>query len=210
MEEATKKALIHLNAGLDEVEITVLSEGDASDPDAGVRIQARLRRPENNRDSAVVQKARSILQDLLDKMGIEATVVIQTPVNALDEEGEVNPVILNIEGGDPGLLIGRRGQTIDSLQYLLRLILARKTQSKIPIMVDAENYRQHRHEDLRILALNVATQVKATKASIRLEPMSAFERRIIHLTLANDPDVFTESTGEGENRKVVVMPRIRR
>jgi spoIIIJ-associated protein len=77
-------------------------------------------------------------------------------------------------------------------------------------MIDVENYRQRRFDDLKTLALNVASQVKSRKTSIRLEPMSAFERRIIHLTLANDPDVTTESMGEGESRKVVVLPKLKR
>jgi len=80
----------------------------------------------------------------------------------------------------------------------------------MPIMIDVQDYRQQRYEDLRTLAMNVASQVKTRKTSFRLEPMSAFERRIIHLTLANDPDVITESTGEGETRKVVVLPKVKR
>lgn len=212
VEEATKKALIHLNAGLDEVEITVLNEGNTYDKagDEEVRIRAVLKKQGISQDSVAVNKAREILQELLEKMGIQAKVDIQTPIAALGEDGEVNPVVLNITGAEPGELIGRRGQTIDALQYLLRLILSRKIQSKVSIMVDADNYRKRRYEDLKILALNVASQVKAMKTSIKLEPMSAFERRIIHLALANDPEVVTESMGEGESRKVVVMPKNKR
>ena len=128
---------------------------------------------------------------------------------SLNEEGESNPVIFNITGDDLGILIGRRGQTLDALQYLVRLITSRQTKSKTPIMIDVENYKQRRYEDLRTLALNVAAQVKARRSSFRLEPMPAFERRIIHLTLANDPDVTTESIGEGEARKVVVLPKVK-
>jgi spoIIIJ-associated protein len=77
-------------------------------------------------------------------------------------------------------------------------------------MIDVENYKQRRFDDLKAMALNVADQVKSRKSSVRLEPMSAYERRIIHMTLANDPDILTESTGEGESRKVVVFPKSRR
>jgi len=125
-------------------------------------------------------------------------------------EEEVQPLVFNVAGDDLGILIGRRGQTIDALQYLVRLISSRQSRSKIPIIVDVENYKQHRYESLRVLALNVAAQVKARRTSFRLEPMPAFERRIIHLTLANDPDVTTESIGEGEARKVVVEPKIKK
>jgi len=90
------------------------------------------------------------------------------------------------------------------------LIVSKQAISKTPILIDVENYKQRRYEDLRTLALNVASQVKANKSSFRLEPMPAFERRIVHLTLADDPDVVTESIGEGESRKVVVSPKNRR
>jgi len=158
-------------------------------------------------ESVAIQDAKKILENILIKMGIKATVNVEMPLAALDEDGEVSPVVFNIIGGDQGVLIGRKGQTIDALQYILRLILSRKIKSRIPVMVDVENYRRNRYDDLKTLALNVAEQVKTKKTSVRLEPMSAFERRIIHLTLANDPDVMTESIGEGEFRKVVVMPR---
>ncbi len=213
MEEATKKALTHLNVGLDKVEITVLNPGKSGILGLGsedAKISVHLKESEDGKDSSVVQDAKTILEGLLERMGVQATVEVETPVEASDEEGEVNPVILNINGEDLGMLIGRRGQTIDALQYLMRLMLARKTHSKIPIMIDVENYRQRRFDDLRTLALNVASQVKSRKTSIRLEPMSAFERRIIHLTLANDPDVTTESMGEGDSRKVVVLPKLKR
>jgi spoIIIJ-associated protein len=90
------------------------------------------------------------------------------------------------------------------------LITSRKTQSRTPIVIDVEGYKQRRYEDLQVLAANVANQVKARGSSIRLEPMSAYERRIIHLTLANDTDVKTESTGEGNLRRVVVSPKTKK
>ena len=155
-------------------------------------------------------KPSKVVQELLDKVGVDATINVYAPAEALDEDGEANPVVFNLTGDDMGAMIGRRGQTIDAFQYLVRLILTRKTRSKIPIMIDVENYKQRRFEDLKTMALNVADQVKARKSSVRLEPMTAYERRIIHMTLANDPDILTESTGEGESRKVVVFPKTRR
>jgi spoIIIJ-associated protein len=213
VEEATKKALTQLNAGLDEVEITVLSGGKSGILGLGAedaRISVRLVRKGNSEDTEAIEEAENILKSLLDRMGIQAAIDIEYPQVAVNEEGEANPVVFNITGDDLGVLIGRRGQTLDALQYLMRLIISRQAKSKIPITIDVENYRQKRYEDLRTLALNVADQVKAKRTSCRLEPMPAFERRIIHLTLANDPEVTTESIGEGEARKVVVMPKSNR
>ncbi len=213
MEEATKKALTRLNAGLDEVEITILNEGKGGILGIGAedaKISVHLREPVKSDDTVAIEEAKQILEDLLVRMGMQATVEIKESGNAPENGEEANPVILNVVGDDLGVLIGRRGQTVDAVQYLVRLILSRKTRSKVPIMVDVEDYKQHRYDDLRTLAMNVASQVKARKTSIRLEPMTAFERRIIHMTLANDPDVATESIGEGETRKVVVMPKGRK
>jgi spoIIIJ-associated protein len=206
VEEATKKALTQLNVGLDRVEIIVLKEGKGGILGIGAedaRISVRLLTLPQDDNREVIDVAR----DVLVKLDIKAAIYVIPPEQAFDDEGESNAVIFNIEGDDLGNLIGRRGITIDALQYLVRLITARRSKSKIPVMVDVQSYKQRRYEDLRTLALNVALQVKTRKSSCRLEPMSAFERRIIHLTLANDPDVTTESVGEGEARKVVVLPK---
>ncbi len=213
MEEATKKALTQLNAGLEEVEITVLNEGAGESADTQAEeavISVRLVKPKKDELSGLIEDARRILETLLDKMDIQGEVQINTAAGGEDKEDRSITVTFNIVGDDMGILIGRRGQTLDALQYLFRLIVAKQIGSKIPIMVDVENYKQRRYEDLKTLALNVASQVKARKTAFRLEPMPAFERRIIHMTLADDPDVNTESTGEGEFRKVVVIPKQKR
>ena len=213
VEEATKKALTQLNVGLDEIEITVLNEGKSGILGLGsedARIRVKLLKPGKNEEGEEVKVAKNILENLLSRMGIQAAVNVETSKMATLGEEEVQPLVFNVVGDDLGILIGRRGQTIDALQYLVRLISSRQSRSKIPIIVDVENYKQHRYESLRVLALNVAAQVKARRTSFRLEPMPAFERRIIHLTLANDPDVTTESIGEGEARKVVVEPKIKK
>lgn len=213
VEEAIQKALTQLNVGLEEVEVTVLSEGKSGILGLGAedaRISVKLRQSEKIEDKETVEVARNILENLLEKMGVQAAINVKPQETALQGDEEVNPVVLNIEGEDLGVLIGRRGQTLDALQYLVRLLASRKTRSKTPIVVDIEDYKQRRYEDLKILALNVAAQVKARKTSFRLEPMPAFERRIIHMSLANDPDITTESVGEGESRKVVVIPKSRK
>lgn len=217
VEEATKKALIRLNVGLEEIEVTVLKEGrggilglGAEDAIISVKLLKQDIGNDLGNENEELQKARTILETLLNGIGVTAKIDVQVPQVMLGEDGADNPVVFNVTGDDLGGLIGRRGQTLDALQYLLRLIFARQTKSKLPIMVDVEGYKQRRFDDLKTLALNVADQVKTQKSSVRLESMPPFERRIIHMTLANDPDVETESIGEGEARKIVVSPKYKK
>ena len=151
--------------------------------------------------------AQEILVKLLDLMDIEASVTASTEFPIEGEDGMIDFDSLNIEGEDLGILIGRRGQTLSSLQYMVRLILCHQMQERLSIIIDVENYKRRRYDALRALAQRIAEQVKARKRPFTLEPMPAFERRIIHLTLAKDPNVTTESTGFGEARKVVVMSK---
>jgi spoIIIJ-associated protein len=210
VDEATKKALAIFNLDLDKLEISVITEGRGGILGLGAadaKISVRVRESAVKQEEDAIGEVKQVVQQLLDKMGISATINTYVPEQALDEDGVANPVVLNLVGPDTGLMIGKRGQTIDAFQYLVRLILTRQTHSKIPIMIDVENYKQQRFEDLKAMALNVADQVKSRKRSVRLEPMSAYERRIIHVTLAHDPEISTESMGEGEARKVVVFPK---
>ena len=151
--------------------------------------------------------ARDILEKLLELMDIPASVTLSHEFTSEDEEGVTSSVGLNIEGDDLGILIGRRGQTMASLQHIVRLIMGYQMQVRIPIVIDVEGYKRRRCEGLRDLANRLAEQVKARNMPFTMEPMSAFERRVIHLALADHPDVTTESTGMGEARKVVISPR---
>lgn len=158
---------------------------------------------EVNKDSDVGEVAKGILEELLTRLGVDASVVSQPGSPA--EEGEAaDPATLDIEGDDLGILIGRRGQTLASLQYIVRLIVGNKTEVWMPVVIDVEGYKQRRYERLQALAWRVAEQVKVREVPFTLEPMMAYERRIIHLALADHPDITTESTGEGEDRRVVI------
>ncbi len=213
VEEATKKALAILNLDLDKLEITVINSGRNGVLGIGASEAKILVKVLQSASPAVdqsIEEAKKIVQELLEKVGFKATLEVYSPQEAVNEDGEANPVVFNLKGPDMTALIGRRGQTLDAFQYLVRLILTRKTRAKIPIMIDVENYKKSRLEDLKVMAFNVAQQVKSRNSSIRLEPMSAYERRIIHMTLANDPGVLTESAGEGDSRKVVVFPKNRK
>jgi spoIIIJ-associated protein len=197
---------------LDDVEITVLNEGRGGILGLGAedaRINVKLLKPEKGNEDESVTEASKVLQKMLSLLGVQASVEISSS-QLVNEDGDSNPVVLNIVGEDAGSLIGRRGQTLDAIQYLVRLITAKQNRPRTPVMIDIQEYKKRHYEDLRTMALNVASQVKTHKSSIRLEPMSAFERRIVHMALAKDPEVTTESIGEGEMRKVVVYPKSRK
>lgn len=167
-----------------------------------VRVEPLADVPEN-----MDAMARKVLEALLSQMGVIASVDCQTKPQPGGGEGASEVITLDVSGDDLGILIGRRGQTLSSLQYVVRLIVAHQTQARVPIVIDVEGYKQRRYEALQALAHRMAEQVKARGRPFTLEPMLAYERRIIHLALADDPDVTTESVGEGETRKVVIMPR---
>jgi spoIIIJ-associated protein len=208
--EAIEKALEEMGASRDEVRITILSEGKSGGifgigaEDARVRVERLV--VESTPASDVANVATEILQTLLTLLEVEGVV---TPAVYPDEGGEqpTAPVAFNIEGDDLGILIGRRGQTLAALQYVLRLIVGHKTETWVPIIVDAEGYKERRHEALKALALRMADHVKTRGSPFTLEPMPPYERRIVHLALADNPEVYTESIGEGESRKVVIRPK---
>nr|BBH94033.1 hypothetical protein KTA_22320 [Thermogemmatispora argillosa] len=137
-----------------------------------------------------------VLQHILRYMNIRASVQVRS----------TDPLTLNIQGihENLGLLIGRRGETLSALQLLVNLIVSHRTKRRMRIIVDAENYRQRREENLRSLALRVAQQVRNYRRSIALEAMPPHERRIVHLALADSQDISTESIGEGDARRVVI------
>ena len=137
-----------------------------------------------------------VLQSILRYMHIHANVQVRS----------TNPLTLNIHGihENQGLLIGRRGETLAALQLLVNLIVSHRTKHRMRIIVDAENYRERREENLRSLALRVAQQVRSYRRSIALEAMPPHERRIVHIALSDSKDISTESIGEGDERRVVI------
>jgi len=144
------------------------------------------------------------LQEILGKMGINASVEASYAEPA--DENESGPLVLQVTGKDLGVLIGRRGETLAALQYITRLIVSRELQRRTDLVVDVEHYKARREQRLQSLALRMAKQATQRGRTINLEPMPAYERRIIHLSLRDRTDVYTESVGEGENRKVTIVP----
>ncbi len=155
-------------------------------------------KPVNIDSEAVTKAATTFLTDVCSAMGIEAKVEVTID----KEEGDVN---INLSGKDMGTLIGKRGQTLDSLQYLVSLVINKESDSYLRVKLDTENYRKRRQETLEALAKNIAYKVKRTRRSVSLEPMNPYERRIIHSALQNDKYVSTKSEGEEPFRHIVVF-----
>ncbi len=156
----------------------------------------------------VAQVARDVLSTLLTLLGVSGTIESQ-PGAVVEEPGEtgVTPVALDIAGEDLGILIGRRGQTLAALQYVVRLVVGRRTDSWAPIVIDVEGYKQRRARALETFAVEMAERVMSRGTPFTMEPMPPYERRIVHMALANHARVVTESVGQGEERKVVIRPK---
>ena len=210
IEEALQSALEQLNVSREEVEVIVLSEGKhgimgLGAEEARIRVSPLMSMPE--KESDVAETARNILETLLSGMGVVASVVSQDESPVEVEEGATAPIAFNIEGDELGILIGRRGQTLTSLQYVVRIMVTHQTGAWMPIVIDVAGYRQRRCKTLEDLAWRIAEQVQAKEEPVALEPMPAYERRIIHCALTDHADVTTQSTGVGEARRVVIVPK---
>ena len=192
-DEALTNASLELGCPIESIEYEVVSEASKGFIGIGAKpciIKARKKK-------TFVDEIEEYIASMLDAMGIEAKINIDYD----DIEGEMN---IDLEGSDMGILIGKRGQTLDALQYLIRLAVNKKSESYIKVKLDTENYRARRKETLENLAKNIAFKVKRSKRSFALEPMNPYERRIIHATLQNDKYVSTRSEGEEPYRKVIV------
>jgi spoIIIJ-associated protein len=200
--------LQQLELSVDQVTVEVLKKGKPGflglgAEEATVRVTP-LQQPQEEEDVAAL--AKKILEELLSLMKLNATVELTHPPQEVTRP-DMESIAMEVKGEDLGILIGRRGETLASLQYIVRLIVARYQKAKVPIAIDVEGYKQRRYHVLRELALRLAQKVKATGQSTTLEPMPPDERRVVHLALSVNPDVTTQSIGEGEVRKVAIMPR---
>ena len=215
--EAIELALEELGADRKEVEVDVLSEGSHGVFGIGAeeaRVRVRLVEPAVAEEATelstddVVEVARGILEAILEKAGVTAITTYRVDAVVQEAERTPSPIIFDVKGEDLGILIGRRGQTLSCLQYIVRLIVGNRMKTTTPpIVIDVNGYKQQRYQTLKTLAQRMAEEVEANGEPFTLEPMPAYERRIIHLALAEHPGVTTQSTGVGEARKVVIMPR---
>lgn len=193
VDEALTEALIKLETTSDQIEYEVIEKessgllGLFSKP-AKIRVCKK---------ESVEDKVRNFLADLFEKMEIEVEVV-------LDYKEEDGVIDIELKGSEMGLLIGKRGQTLDSIQFLTSLVANNNREDYVKIKMDTENYRERRRQTIENLARNIANKVKKTRKPAYLEPMNPYERRIIHAVLQNDKYVETYSEGEEPFRKVVV------
>ena len=157
-------------------------------------------------DQEVSAIAAELLQGMLDRMDLRAKVQVVEYRGVLDDEQDA-PLMLNIEGEDLGILIGRRAETLAALQYLTRLMVNHRSHRWVNLVVDVEGYKARREEQLVRLAERMAERVVSTGRSVALEAMPPRERRIVHITLRNHPQVTTQSVGEDDQRKVTIVPR---
>ena len=194
VEEATAEALKELGVALDQAVIEVVEESSKGFLGLGAR-EAKVKVSVKERPADV---AIQLVQDVLDLMDLDADIDVQIR----DED-----VSLDIKGEDLGILIGRHGATLDALQFLTNLAAAKQTGDRTRIVVDVEGYRRRREEMLYRMAERAADRVRRSRRSVALEPMSAQERRIVHLALKDNAYVMTQSEGEEPYRKVVILPK---
>jgi len=229
VDEAIAKGLVELGLSQDEVDVKVLDEGSTGlfglrSRQARVQLVVHNNAEENRKltddlklaadtpvsditvdHEYIIEAARSTIKDLLEKMKIEATIDVYVGETYGSENR--TPFHVDISGDDLSILIGHRGETLNSLQYIARLILGKELGHAIILSIDVDGYRKRREEQVRQLARRMADQVMDTQHSLALEPMPANERRLAHLELQEDQQVYTESTGAGRYRKVVIYPQ---
>jgi spoIIIJ-associated protein len=192
VDEAIKAALDELSCEIDDVIVEIIEEpskgllGLVKKP-AVVKVSLR-EKPEED--------ARQTLVELLDRMKLDYRIS-----NIEWEEGKVR---INVTGKDMGLLIGRKGETLNAVQFILGLMLNRKREEKIRVILDVEDYRKKREQSLEALALRLSDRVKKTRKNVVMRPMNSQERRIVHTVLQGDPQITTYSLGDEPNRKVVI------
>lgn len=193
VEEAVTQALIQLGITSDQLEYEVVDKGSSGILGIGSRpavIKAKKK-------FSLEGTAKDFLSDIFRTMDME----VQVDIQYHEEEKTMD---IDLKGDDMGILIGKRGQTLDSIQYLTSLVVNKYTSEYVRVKVDIENYRERRKETLETLAKNISYKVKRTKKPVALEPMNPYERRIIHSALQGDRYVITRSEGEEPFRHVVI------
>ena len=192
VDDAVSEALKELDVLKEEVDITVLEEGSKGflgmfgGKDAVVLVKKKF-------------NPKKVAENFLREMFLAMGIIVKIDADLKDKQ-----LFIDLSGDDMGILIGKRGITLDSIQYLVNLVVNKGNAPYISITLDTENYRQRRKETLESLAFNLAKKVKQTRKSVVLEPMNPYERRIIHSTLQNDKYVTTYSEGEEPYRNVVI------
>ncbi|MHB8171700.1 MAG: RNA-binding cell elongation regulator Jag/EloR [Thermincolia bacterium] len=195
IEEAVSKAINELGVEREQVEVEILEE-----PNKGFFgiIGSRLALVKVKVKDSPVEKVKIFLKEIFSIMGLEVLI---------ESQKRSDHLLVNLLGPDLGILIGRRGDTLDALQYLTNLIVNKNQSERIRVVVDVEGYRSRREETLQKLAMRLADKARRQGQSVILEPMNPHERRVIHTALQNHHFVYTSSQGDDPFRKVVIMPK---
>ena len=197
VEEAIETACQRLSLPADQLEIEIVSHGSSGIFGIGTRNAKILVSPKEAGDTGSLEEAKEILENILAHIQIPATV---------EASWAENRIRLDISSNGSGLLIGKRGQTLHSLQFIVNKMFNRLASKKAHIIIDTENYRERRRQALTEVALNLANRAKKSGRPATSSPLSAYDRRIIHLALKDNRQVRTKSKGDGALRKVVVFP----
>ena len=201
-EEAIENASRQLNLPVEDLNIDIIEPGSAGIFGlVGIKktkIRITLEKEDSIDTSEDIAVAKETLEKILDLI----------PVQAIINEGQSDGrILLNIEGDVSGLLIGRKGKTLDALQYLVNKIVKKRLDKRIRIVIDSENYRQRRVESLTQLAIKMGNKAKKLKKPVTTNPLNPHDRRVIHLTLKEDAGLSTKSRGDGILKKVVIIPK---
>lgn len=195
IEEAVEKALRDLSVSIDKVDVEIIEE-----PTKGIfglfgvkpaRIKVVLK-------EGIMEKAVDLLNEITKSMNL------QVEMNTVEKK---DFLIINLKGSELGILIGRRGETLDALQFLINLSANKNQKNRKKIIIDVEGYRNRREETLQKLALKLASKAKQRGRSVVLEPMSSQERKIIHIALQGRDDIYTFSEGDDPYRRIIISPR---
>ncbi len=200
VEEAIELGLKELDVDRSDVEIDVVSRGKTGILGIGAEpAKVRITQIEAPPDS--VKITAEVVESLLSLLGVDVVLTLKQLHN-----DDLDGPIFEIEGDDAGLLIGRKGETLKTLQFIVRYIVSHRLDDRVNLMIDVEGYQERRNLALENMARRVARRVSDTGREIALEPMPPNERRIVHLALSDHPRVTTESTGDGISRQVVIQP----
>jgi spoIIIJ-associated protein len=204
-EEAIRNAARELDLPVEELNIDVIEPGSAGifglvgGKKARIKVNVKdAPKPEEGEDAKVAQ---GVLEKILSLIPVEASVEAEQL-----EEGRIN---LTINGDQSGLLIGRKGKTLDALQFIVNKIVSKALDKRVDVVIDSEDYRRRREDSLTELARNMRDKVKTAGKAITTAPLNPHDRRIVHLTLQDDPEVETRSRGEGLLKRVVIVPKHR-
>jgi spoIIIJ-associated protein len=229
VEEAISRGVAELGLPREAVEVEVLDEGGkgflglserqarvrlsvasdepqqlSAEPEALPEVAAPVEHELGADDEEAELVSKEIVQELIQRMGLDVNVTAKWGVK--DPDARVQPLLVDVQGNDLGILIGRKGETLTALQYIARLIVAKELHRSVALVIDVEGYRARREQQLSRLADQMAKQATELQRTMELEPMPPNDRRIIHVALRDNPAVTTESIGEGSQRKVTIIP----